>query len=134
VPETSSHAIAVSIPVGGVIPWFKTITGVPALPANFLECDGSTISDSSSPLNGQDLPDLNGDNSFVRGGSTSWASGAATGGSDTHTHTAHSLSTGVTDIFAAGSAYYINNAQNLTHANGSNLPVYYQVVWIMRIK
>lgn len=58
-------------PIGSIIAWHKSFTGVPTLPANWVECDGSAISDSESPLNGQTVPDLNGDARFLRGASTS---------------------------------------------------------------
>lgn len=59
------------IPIGVPIPWHKDMPGVPALPDIYLECDGSVIVDSDSPMNGETLPDLNGDLAFVRGGTTS---------------------------------------------------------------
>lgn len=46
----------------------------PTWPSNVAECDGSTVSDSDSPINGKDLPDLNGsganDGRVLRGGGT----------------------------------------------------------------
>jgi hypothetical protein len=49
-------------PVGAVIAWF----GDPAdLPGNWVLCDGRTISDEQSPLNGTVTPDLRG--RFLRG-------------------------------------------------------------------
>ena len=47
-------------PIGSILPWAKSFTGVPTLPQGWAECDGSTVSDAESPLNGQTLPDLNG--------------------------------------------------------------------------
>jgi hypothetical protein len=46
-------------------------------------CDGSTVDLAASPLDGTSLPDLNGDNRFLRAAGTS----GATGGAQTHTHT-----------------------------------------------
>ena len=69
-------AVANLVPIGAVIPWFKDTPGVPALPANFLECNGQENTDSDSPLNGQFLPDINvGAQKFVRGGLVSGVSG-----------------------------------------------------------
>lgn len=59
------------VPVGAIIAWHKTFTNTPSLPGNFLECNGQTVSDADSPYNGQTLPNLNGDERFLRGGSTS---------------------------------------------------------------
>jgi hypothetical protein len=67
---------ATSVPIGGVIAWFKDTPGVPALPANFVECNGQVLSDAASPLNGQLMPDLNtGAQRFLRGGVSSGAIG-----------------------------------------------------------
>ena len=90
-------------PVGGVVAWIKSMVGVPqTLPAGWVECNGATISDGESPMNGQAVPDLNG-GEFLRGQTTS----GGTGGSDTmaHTHT-----TNVT----------VNNHTSLTISNHSS--------------
>jgi len=105
-------------PIGGIIPWLKTLTGVPqTLPAGYAECDGSAISDGDSPLDGETLPDLNGNNNFLRGETTS----GGTGGASTHTH-------GVT----AGGVYA--HSGSMPHTTDSHEPTYYDVVYIMRIK
>jgi len=59
------------IPIGAIIAWHKSMAGVPALDDSFLECDGSIINDVDSPMNGETLPDLNGDLAFIRGGAVS---------------------------------------------------------------
>jgi hypothetical protein len=65
-------ALSGLVPVGGVIPWFKDTPGVPALPANFVECNGQFLDDPASPLDGQLMPDINtGAQRFLRGGVTS---------------------------------------------------------------
>jgi len=69
-------------PIGTICGWSDNITGTPSLPGSWVLCDGSTVSDSESPLNGQTLPDLNGNNYFLRAGSTS----GGTGGALTHAH------------------------------------------------
>jgi hypothetical protein len=57
------------VPIGAVIAWFKDTPGVPALTANFVECNGQILNDPESPLNGQFIPDLNtGLQRFLRGG------------------------------------------------------------------
>ena len=122
-------------PIGSIIAWAKSMTGVPALSDRFLECDGSVISDADSPLDGETLPDLLDPQSFLRGNTTS----GGTGGSDTHDHD-FSGTTG-------GSGYYTtltgpigvargNHTHNYsgTTETASSLPVYFEVVWVMRIK
>jgi hypothetical protein len=64
-------------PIGGIIAWAKTLTGVPNLPFGYVQCDGQTLSDSNSLLNGQVITDLNGNNYFLRGNSTSGGTGGA---------------------------------------------------------
>lgn len=107
-------------PVGSIIPWAKTITGTPALPVAWKECDGTTISDANSPMNGQAVPNLNGSTEatklFLRGASAS----GGTGGSPTVTI----LSTPTTN--GAGSAG-VPGTYAIT-------PPYYEVVFIIRIK
>lgn len=62
---------ALKPPVGSIVAWHKSFTGVPSPPAGWMECDGSTVMDVDSPLNGQALPDLNGQTRFLRGSATS---------------------------------------------------------------
>ena len=64
-----------ALPIGTVLPWLKSLTNVPDLPVGFVECSGQTLSDEFSPLDGQTIPDLNGDNRFLRGNSTSGGTG-----------------------------------------------------------
>src|SRR5947209_13481366 len=50
-------ALAVGVvPVGAIVAWHKSYTHTPALPAQFVECNGQTLSDSASVYNGQVLP------------------------------------------------------------------------------
>ncbi len=46
------------VPVGTILAWAKTIVGTPALPTGWVECDGAAINDADSPMNGQNVPDL----------------------------------------------------------------------------
>jgi hypothetical protein len=58
--------------VGAFKWWNKSLTGVPqTLPWGWVECSGQTISDADSPLDGQVIPDINGEGRFVRGSNTS---------------------------------------------------------------
>lgn len=46
-------------PIGTLLMWLKSLTGVPqTLPYGYVACDGSTISDAESPMNGTTLPNL----------------------------------------------------------------------------
>jgi len=56
--EKESRSIG-DIPISGVVEWDDSIPGTPSLPAGFLLCNGDTIVDSLSPINGQTLPNLN---------------------------------------------------------------------------
>ena len=119
--EKESRSIG-DVPVGGIIAWVKTLAGVPNLAEGWVECDGSVLVDSQSSLNGQTIPDLNGDNRFLRGNSTS----GTTGGTTTHTHST------TTVLMKDG---ILNNVTPLaTIAAGDNIPPYYNIVWVMRIK
>lgn len=68
---TLTSGTALKPPIGSIIAWHKSAPGVPSLPDGWMECDGSTVIDSSSPLNGIPLPDLNVSTRFLRGGSVS---------------------------------------------------------------
>jgi hypothetical protein len=67
-----SALAAAQVPIGGIVPWFKDTPGAPALPPNYVECNGQILSDAASPLDGQFMPDINtGVQRFVRGGLSS---------------------------------------------------------------
>jgi hypothetical protein len=95
------------------------MAGVPPLPDGWVECDGQIINDPQSPLDGQAVPDLNGEARFLRGANVSGsfqedafelhAHGAGsyyavTGGSHSHnllTNTTHGTS-GYDRIWSGG--------------------------------
>ena len=95
------------------------------LPDGWLSCDGSVISDADSPMDGETLPALNGttdaDSLFLRGNSTS----GGTGGNTSHAHAISSLE-------------YADNNNNVNErsypGSASNIPSYYEIQWIMRVK
>ena len=62
------------IPVAGITAWHKSLGGT--LSSRFVECNGQTISDSESPLDGQTVPDLNGDNRILKGNTSSGGTGS----------------------------------------------------------
>ena len=135
------------VPVGSVTSWLKSYTNTPALPENWVECNGQTLNDEESPYHGQVIPNLNGDNRFLRGNSTS----GATGGSATHNHKYYTYVSSNDNSFSGsanpgGRSY--NSSGNTINLNlsgtvvqgdlytekVSTLPPYYNVTWIMRIK
>lgn len=59
------------LPIGTILAWHKSLTGTPALPAQYVECNGQTISDSQSVYNGRVVPNLNSTARFLRGSTTS---------------------------------------------------------------
>jgi len=140
-------------PVGSVVAWLKSLTGCPALTAGWVECNGQTLSDADSPFNGVVIPNLNGASAstkrFLRGSATS----GSAGGADTHTlteaempahtHSAQHYTTGSGSNFApqfgSTNATPTTTSGLLVGTTGSgsahnNLPSYYEVVWIMRVK
>ncbi len=117
-------------PTGIVVAWLKSYTNTPALPEGWVECNGQTLSDELSLLNGQTIPDLNasaGTARFLRGSATS----GGTGGTETHTH-----------IFTIPQVAKLSGASsndcaqdgNITSSSTSTLPSYYEVVWIIRVR
>jgi len=118
---------------------FNSATGVnyaiystPELPDNWLECNGQTISDADSPMNGAILPDMNsGAQRFLRGATGS----GGTGGSESHTHTITS-DTNTGNVLNSGGSAAPWKDHNHGGATGSysTLPTYYESVWIVRIK
>jgi hypothetical protein len=110
------------VPIGGVIPWFKDTPGVPALPSNFVECNGQVLADPASPLDGQTMPDINtGAQRFIRGG----ASSGATGGID-------SFATALADNAGVGTA---QNFVTVDFSPGAQpFPPYVSAVYVIRVK
>ena len=53
-------ANSTSVMVGAIIDWWRPAGSNWQLPPEYAICDGSTVSDPNSPLNGVTLPDLNG--------------------------------------------------------------------------
>mgnify|MGYP001564453714 CR=1 FL=1 len=114
-------------PIGSIIAWAKNLTGVPALPTNYVECNGQTLSDSGSPLSGQVIPNLNasggGTKRYLRGSTTS----GATGGFESLSNS--SFSTG-----PAGGFFYDAGPTYSGVPTGDTLSPFYEIVWIMRVK
>ena len=122
------------VPIGAILPWAKSLTDVPALPGAWVECNGQTLSDADSVLNGQTIPDLNGDARFLRGSSTSGTEQADTFKS--HLHSIPTTSTDGQGGIATGSntgmgGYSYNSGST---GDSETRPINYSVVWIMRVK
>ncbi|HWR83318.1 MAG TPA: hypothetical protein VN285_08445 [Candidatus Deferrimicrobium sp.] len=140
------------IPVGAITAWLKSYPNTPPLFEEFVECNGQTITDPDSPYNGMAVPDLNGQNRFLRGNLSS----GGNGGSDTHNHQwgkntveASGVLTGKLynapathksyDSDGTEKYFYCGGQQgelsgDYYTAKGGTLPTYYEVVWIIRIK
>ena len=101
----------------------------PALPAQFVECNGQTLSDAASVYNGQVIPNLNSNNKFLRGNTTS----GGTGGASTHTHTVD-LSANLTTVSGDNNNANVPFPGTYTTASADHTPPYMNVVWVMRIK
>jgi len=127
------------VPIGGIVAWDKSLAGAPALPSNFVECNGQTISDAASPLNGHAVRNLNGNAQFLRGNNSS----GGTGGSSIHTHGY----TGTTDVEDGDIDIQVGSGATVTVASSahlhpyagttdpaSSIPPYTEMVWIIRIK
>jgi hypothetical protein len=110
------------LPIGAVIPWFKDLPGVPALPSCFAECNGQVLADAESPLNGQFMPDINtGAQRFIRGG----VSSGTTGGID-------SFATALADNAGVGTP---QNFVTTDFSPGAMpLPPYVTAVYVIRVK
>jgi microcystin-dependent protein len=145
--------IPILAPIGGVVAWLKSYTNTPALPSGWVECNGQTLSDADSVFNGQAIPNLNGANRFLRGNSTS----SGLGGAETVQLTLRQMPSHSHDINTIPYPGTAGDDDNiLTKANTQsgglettivegggddnggepheNLPPYYNVVWIMRVK
>ena len=114
-------------PIGSVRGWCKNKPGVPALGANWVECNGQVLNDPDSPLDGQVIDDFNG----ALGGPPRFLRGAlASGGM------------GGADSFNLGGEIAVDNnldanttsVASAPQADLPMLPSYYEVVWVMRVK
>jgi len=118
------------------------IYSTPELPDNWLECNGQTISDANSPLNGMTLPslhtaveDVNG--YFLRGVIQGEVTGTTEGSANlSHDHdikTATNSDAGGTVV--RGSSFDHLGLLAIQNSGGSEArPVAFAIIWIMRIK
>ena len=104
---------------------FTTYTPLVTLPFNYVRCNGQTLVDPDSPLNGVVIPNLNESNYFMR---ADYVSGK-TGGTSSHNHTTQ-FTYGV-DNSGIG---YRSTQEFLTTSTTAHIPPYYSVVKIMQVK
>jgi microcystin-dependent protein len=136
--------IPILAPIGSVVAWLKSFTNTPALPSGWVECNGQTLSDADSVYNGQTIPNLNGNNYFLRGDSTSGSTGGAStvtlsiANLPAHSHTIASAPPGsgggnAASTNSTATGYFTSSSVGSGTAH-ENKPPYYTVVWIMRVK
>ncbi len=124
-------------PVGSITAFYPALSGVPALPGSWMLCDGSEITDASSPMYGETLPDLNADGRFLKGADTSGVENAASAitGSSGDSNVVHS--TKVTTSGVDGTRGFDDEVNQHAHAAGTYAtgnPINFTVCWIIRIK
>ncbi len=140
------------MPIGSIIAWAGNLSGVPVLPDGWVMANGQNLSDSQSPLNGIFLPNLNGNNSFLRGNQTS---SGDEGGQSTvaltvaelaeHRHPEAEANNFITDASTQQATSTLIGATVNTGKTGNtgvegsgtaheNKPPYFDVIWIIRIK
>ncbi|MCX7044203.1 MAG: hypothetical protein NTX50_01785 [Candidatus Sumerlaeota bacterium] len=135
-------------PIGSIVAWHKSLSGVGTLPANWVECNGGIVNDAQSPINSQAIPNLNNAAAagvlgrYLRGDTSS--GNAQTPSVKGHQHTIPSddyYGQNVTQ-WGKGSLHYdwmgwAVDQTKTTYATGDaneSKPYSYTVVWIMRIK
>jgi len=152
----------ISVPIAGVCAWFKNLYST--LPTNFVECNGQTLSDGESPLNGMTIPNLN-DGYFVRGSATAGTvqddataiNGISASANGSHNHLEgvytdslvptvySSIAKGVTTPYSTRGGSSVQTRQNyvstaaahthsLTGGDTETRPKNISAVWVMRVK
>ena len=130
-------------PIGSVVAWHKNLPGTPQTHDGWVECNGQTLADTSSPYNGQVIPNLNGDGRFLRGGTISGTMQE----SSTINYRAEASGAGdpANPIVGNDDGYVLNdgssdwyspliNAASFTLAGYKIRPVNMSVIWLMRVK
>jgi len=137
----ANHLKSMAPPIGTIMFWWKSITGTPSLPDGWVECDGTAISDSDSPMNGQTLPDFNTDvetaqgGRFVRGATTSGTSQDDQNLSHTHRYVQPDSTDEVNEIGSINCWDTWDNSATTSSQGGDEMrPNNMSCVMIMRIK
>ncbi len=141
-------------PIGTILAWHKSLSGVPGLPGTgeWVECSGQTLVDSNSPLNGRTIPNLNGAAStghFLRGSDASgvfqqdtfqghWHVTGAGGVPFPQSTNGTLIESGDTWIQSPSNATVrspiSDNINGTPRTAGETRPVNMSVVWIMKVK
>lgn len=120
-------------PIGSIFAWAKDIKpDVLFLSEDFVECNGQVLDMPDSILHGQTIPNLNGDNRYLRGAIDS----NNEGGTKEHRHTVVFESSVATES-GGGTSSEPGRPTTGTeyHSDYENHePPYYTVTWIMRVK
>jgi hypothetical protein len=132
-------------PIGSIVAWHKNLPGTPQTHEGWVECNGQTLVDTSSPLNGQVIPDLNskvytdGRGRYLRGGTTSGQFNNSTRYADNG-----SKYNGLGGSYYGACYHYIYDAEGPSpdgadYSETSSMNFRFQVtamtvVWIMRVK
>lgn len=127
-----------SQPIGCVMAWLKSYQNTPPLSEGWVECNGQILNDVNSPYNGQVIPNLNGESRYLKGSSTS----GATGGSLTHKHLTGNIpyksypyGLHFSEIRSGHLVLESDGDHNHGYTSAaSSEPPYYEVVWIMKVK
>ncbi len=130
------------LPIGSIIAWHKNLGGVPSLPPQYVECNGQALNDPSSLLNGQIIPNLNGEGRFLRGSNVAGTMQADELKSHNHQVISSWPSATCTEWHVVADwmdpgegVTWENWGPSLTHTGGSETrPINMSVVWIMKIK
>ena len=131
------------VPIWSIVAWHKSLSWTPSLPDGWVECKGQTLSDATSPYNGQVIPDLNNAPSgynwwrFLRWGTTSWVMQEWSSVRYQDWFISQQLVVNDDGIYNPQPLYNYNTLMDWS-ANNSNYarvrPVNMSVVWIMKIK
>lgn len=128
------------LPLGSVIATFPNLTGAYSTSATtaadvngFVKCNGQVISDATSPMNGQTVPNIN-NSIFIMGNTTAGTTGGSatqtliTNNLPSHTHGAGSFATSLSGTF--GSSTHTHNMAHVHMWSGidaSLLPELYSL-------
>lgn len=150
--DSAIKAIANELtPVGTILGFHKNLTGVPTMLGTWVECNGQTLNDPDSSLNGQVIPDLNGGSRFLRGSATSGIQQDDAFQGHLHWRNANNYYERVvnTDVsgsneIGAGSQAWIqlnetgeaknDGVSGTPKTANETRPINMSVVWIMRVK
>ena len=139
--KLSSNVQGMFVPIGGIIPFLKSLSGVPSIPSNFLECNGQVVNDADSPLNGVTLPNLN-QNYTILYGDTSSGNTKSEDYLPNHNHDIQLYVVSGASAYnkpasVSGTSGYASDGLNTTDIQNKTSGTAfngYSVVWIIRIK